>query len=273
MIYLGSVTILEVLPVKFGGEFSGGGERFPTLFANRLGVEEQVITCHSQLGKVTNNKKEFTVPAHFWKIHPFLNPNNPIPSLKNTAQISKFLKQNSKDIEFIHVHNLRTAMSTTWSILMKLVKDLHSVNILTDHGAIFFPLPKVPLSVFDYYAPVSKFSNNILQSIIPKPFFVTPTAVADDFTKEFKIQNFHDRGIDLLFVGRIAPWKRVESLILIAEHLLKENQGIDSKIVIAGRVVDDGYLSFLKSEIKKRNLERNIDLIFNPSSLITTMTS
>ena len=260
------MTILEITAVPFTQNHVGGGERAPSELMRELSKYEEVVGCFSMMDSdVFDFERKFIVPAKFVSIPPFITIHNPVPDFHTFAAIRKFLRSNEGEIEFIHIHNLRTAMSTTWLLLSGLMKpDLKYKIILTDHLARFFPFPKISSSFVDYYAAVSKVSEQQLQSYASRPSVILPPAVSSNFSDKSRSPPFEQRGIDLLFLGRILPQKRPDILIKFTEYLItRGHKGI--KTVIAGRASDKVYLDDIEKTIRDKKLEPNISIIDQPS--------
>lgn len=257
------MTILEVTAVPFTYKHSGGGERYPTELIKELSKIERVTGCYSSDEGVRILDNDFLVPSKFVNAEPFITNSNPLPTLRSFLEIRNFIQSNIHEIEFVHIHNLRTAMSTTWLFLIRLLKNSKFKVILTDHNAQFFPFPQLSISAVDYYAPVSRYSNQILQSYSSKPFRVIPAPVRMDFNKGTHLKKFEERDIDLLFVGRIVPWKAPDKLIEVV-HYLYSNGIPNIRAVIAGRPLSREYYDYLVSMVKHYNLKNNITFLLSP---------
>jgi glycosyltransferase involved in cell wall biosynthesis len=260
------MTILEITAVPFTQFHVGGGERAPSELMIELSGKEDVIGCYSMMpGDTFKFDRHFTVPATFISLPPFVSIHNPLPNLHSIGSIGEFLRANGDNIEFIHIHNLRTAMSTTWILLSGLMKSsYHYKIILTDHLARFFPFPKLTAQFVDYYAAVSKVSEHQLQSYAKRPSMILPPAVSQSYVAKCKFLTFEERVIDLLFFGRILPQKRPEIIVDFTEELVNRGHR-DIAVVIAGKDDDKKYLHDIDKMISRKGLESNIEIIRNPS--------
>ena len=257
------MTILEVTAVPFTYRHSGGGERYPTELIKELSKIERVTGCYSSDEGIRILEGDFLVPSKFLNAEPYLTNSNPLPTIRTFFEIRNFIQSNIHEIEFIHIHNLRTAMSTAWLFLIKLLKESKFKVILTDHNAQFFPFPKLSISAVDYYAPVSQYSNQILQSYSRKPFRVFPAPVRINFNNKARVKSFEEREIDLLFIGRLVPWKAPNKLIELVSYL--RSIGLPNiKAVIAGRPLGNEYYDYLQKLVKNLKLGGNIQFLLSP---------
>ena len=233
------MTIVEVTAVAFGAGRHGGGERHPLGFATELARHESVVfACTGASGIDAGSTERLEVPALQRSFPPFVSRTNPLPTPTTLSAVGKFLRRHSADIEFVHVHNLRTAIGTSWIVLSHLRRSAgHARIILTDHGARFFPWPRLTANLVDYYAPVSAYSERMLQALARHPSCVVPTAVSEAFTSARPPPDWAIRDLDLLFVGRIVPWKRPERIVELAERLSK-SLGRPVRAAIAGANAD-----------------------------------
>lgn len=251
--------ILEVTAVPFNVNHLGGGESYPWRIFNGLSKVEDVTFCSSLMkGEDLKIDKFCKVPSYFFDVAPFLNIHNPIPNVAGLKVIKKMVRND--EVEFIHIHNLRTLSSTLWLFLSKLNKNEQKYKvILTDHSSKVFPFPKLTAKFVDYYAPVSNFSSKLLNRYASRPTFVVPPIVPSDMFIE---RNYENRDLDIVVYGRIAPWKRQDKAIEIANLLVKD--GIrDLKMIIAGSVQNHYYLADLKSIVRRKNLEKNIRFVID----------
>lgn len=256
--------IVEVSAVSFSLKNAGGGERFPTEFYKELKKHEKAMFCYSSNEKQLIDDGAILIPSNFYKFKNIITEVNPIPTLDSIKVIKKFLVDYENEIEFLHIHNLRTAMSTIWLLLLIKYKPKKLRVVLTDHNARFFPFPKLTVRPVDYYAPVSEISNEILQKLDKKPSFILPAFVSSYFQEKSYRLNFTERDIDLLFLGRIVPWKGVDKVIRVGVKLMKRGE-VGIKIVIAGRAFDQNYLHQLKKIVLENNLEGIVEFILNPT--------
>lgn len=245
--------IIEATAVPYSMSHLGGGETYPWRLFNALDRIEDVRFVSSFGYDEMLEPRLYNVDAYFLKIDPFLNEHNPIPSLLGMRQIKRILQ--SKDVEFLHIHNLRTISSTYWLLFARLCREHNCKIILTDHGSRFFPFPRLTASIVNYYAAVSEFSATILNRYSPKPTFVIPPIIPDKFVNGGKPPM---KDIDIIIYGRIAPWKRQD--LAIKTVALLTNMGLrDIKVVIAGGLLDNRYYSALKNLVAKNNLSNNIN--------------
>ena len=263
------MTLLEITAVPFSYIHSGGGERYPTEMIRALSKIEKVTGCYSSDQWIKILEGDVLIPAKFIRIEPFISYSNPIPTLKSLLVIRNVIQSNIRDIEFIHIHNLRTAMSTAWLFIAKLLKGSGIKVILTDHNARFFPFPRLSVSAVDYYAPVSNFSNQILQSYSRRPFRIFPIPVSSNLITNSEIKSVDHRDIDLLYLGRLVPWKAPDRIIQIVRYL-KANGFPKISAVIAGRIMNKEYYALLVNMVVKYGLGDNIKFIISPDDKAVT---
>ena len=253
--------ILEVTAVPFTKNHYGGGEVYPWRLVKALSADSKVLMAFSKLSSESvdlNNIK--LIESHFLQAPPFININNPIPSFSGLKEIKDLLETN--ELEFIHVHNLRTIFSTLWILLAHLNKKSHKYKIiLTDHTAKTFPFPKITANFVDYYFPVSNFSGHMLNDLVKRPTFVLPPIVPEEL---FSYQPVV-KDIDILMVGRIVPWKRQDLGVEVINSIVKSGL-IDIKCVIVGSIGDKGYYNDLVSLVKLYSLEKNVKFVPGISS-------
>ena len=270
------MAILEITAVPFTSFHLGGGERFPLELMKELGKYEDVIGCFSLMkGEIVDVRDKFIMPARFISLPPFISIHNPLPTTHSIKAMRRFLRAMRGEVEFIHVHNLRTAMSTAWLLLSGLMRsELQCKIILTDHLARFFPFPKMTSHFVDYYAAVSKISEQHLQTYARRPSIILPPAVSGDFIAQAKPVPFEHRNIDFLFLGRVLPQKRPDMIVKLTEEMIKRGYK-DTRSVIAGGLADKEYLHRITDTIKSKNLESNITIMGNPtdSEVISLYTS
>lgn len=258
------MTILEVTAAPFGPGREGGGERHPTWFAEELARFEPVVFAFADAAVEPPGRGRLPIPARSLDLPPFLTPTNPLPRLASLGAIEGYLRSHAGEIEFVHVHNLRTAMASLWLLLASLRKkgDRFRV-ILTDHGARFFPWPRLTARMVDYYAPVSHYSDRILQALARRPSRVVPAAVSTAFVRAGPPPPWSARDIDLLFVGRIVPWKRPERVIDLAARA-SARLGRPVRAVIAGAVGDRGFWDALQRKAAGHSGSLGIEFVANP---------
>ncbi len=259
--------ILEITAVPYNEYHFGGGETYPWRLFQGLSKKTDVeFYVSSQDNENVSLNNLHRVSAHFVKAPPFLNEHNPIPSLAGLRQIKQALLDD--EVEFIHVHNLRTLSSTLWLLMSKLNKIGKYKVILSDHGSRVFPFPSLMVRSVDYYAAVSNFSGKILNSYCRKPTFIIPPIIPNEL---FEKRSKEEKDIDLIMYGRIAPWKRQDIGIRVVEKLVSRGMK-DIKVVIAGGSLDKQYLSRLRLMVRMKNLEKNIDFMTDLSKAVVVNT-
>ena len=239
----------------------GGGEVYPWRLVKALSTDLDVLMVFSKLKDESVDLNNFkSIESHFIRAPPFINMNNPIPNLTGLKEIRHILE--SRELEFIHIHNLRTIFSTLWISLAHINQKSHRFKIiLTDHTAKTFPFPYITANFVDYYFPVSKFSGRMLNNLIKKPTFILPPIVP----KELFLYRPAEKDIDILMVGRIVPWKRQDLGIQIINSLVKSGlTGL--KTVIVGSIGDRGYYNDLARLIKRYSLQKNVKFMPGVSS-------
>ena len=262
------ILILEVTAVPFTKNHYGGGEVYPWRLVKALPADSKVLFVFS---KLKDDTVEFDniklIESHFLQAPPFININNPLPTITGLVEIKHMLE--TSDLEFVHIHNLRTIFSTLWVLLAHLNKKSHKYKIiLTDHTAKTFPFPKMTANLVDYYFPVSSFSGRMLNGLAKKPTFILPPIVPDElFSLRPAVKD-----IDILMVGRIVPWKRQDLGVEIINSIVKSGLA-DLKSVIVGSVGDQGYYNDLVSSVMRYSLQKNVKFIpgINSSGLYNLM--
>jgi len=253
------MVILEVTAVPFNEYHRGGGESYPWRLAKELSKFEDVIFCTSAM-RFEKIENFFNIDAYFINAPPFIDIHNPIPSISGLLEIKQFVSRN--DVEFIHVHNLRTIPSTIWLMLAKMQRNNRKFKvILTDHNSRVFPFPKLTARMVDYYAAVSKYSAKIIYEYAIKPTFIVPPIIPDEF---FKKNIKSEKNVDILYLSRFIPQKRQDLIIKIAHKMIKNGKS-DLKVVIAGGAQNKNYINDLKKLVSKLGIEKNIEFKFNVS--------
>ena len=199
------MVILEITSVPFTERFRGGGESYPFRLAEELSRYEEVTSCFSiPPGSPEPEGKFRIVPATFIELPPVFRVENPLPTIGSLMVLNRTL-ESLEDLEFVHVHNLRTAMSTAWLLLAQLKKSRRGFKVLlTDHGARWFPLPHVTAKAVDYLIPVSDESLRLLGQYTSRPSFVVPPGVPARYPGLTRaVRSWDERDIDLIFFGRI----------------------------------------------------------------------
>ncbi len=259
------MTIVEVTAAPFGPGHAGGGERHAQEFIRELARYETVVSSFAVPGRNAESSPfAIPCPARFASFPPFLSETNPIPRAAAWGAIGSYLRSHRGEVEFVHVHNLRTAFSTLWLLLTYLRKKDERIRILlTDLGARFFPLPRLTASMVDFYAPISQYSEGMLLELARRPSRVVPTAVSSPFLAQ-GIRPFSERPIDLLFVGRLVPWKRPDRVLRLALELTRR-LGRPTSTVLAGAVVDPTFLVELRRQADRLGIAERVRFIERPS--------
>ena len=259
------MTILEVTATTFGPLRTGGGERHPTEFLRELSKHETVVASYALPATESPVFEPFVrVPARFGSLPTLLTPSNPLPWWGAARTISGYLRDHDGEVEFVHIHNLRTAVATLWTFLAYLRKKHDRIRILlTDHGARFFPAPQLSARWVDYWVPVSRLSELQLLALAPHPSRVVPAAVSDRFL-DTPPRSFDERPLDLLFAGRIAPWKRPERVLDLAARL-RARLGRPISTVLAGGVVDTAFVNFLHRHAESLDLGPEVEFRLGPT--------
>lgn len=261
------MTVLEVTAVPFSPRFRGGGESYPWFLSMELAKFEKVVRCVSVPEPDPSSGPPATiVPAFFLNFPPLFSEANPLPGLRSFNAIKTLLEDSSDPIEFVHVHNLRTAMSTAWLLLSKLNRVEHKFKILlTDHNARWFPFPRLTSGCADYYVPVSEESRSMLNGYAVRPSVTIPTGVPSDYPGLLRpLRPWESRDTDLLFFGRLAPWKRPDLTIRLARDLA-EVLGRELTVVIAGSEVEPSFTSWLHRAASSKASRARVRFVSNPS--------
>lgn len=264
------MTIFEVTARPFGPRFRGGGERYPSELAQELSRRETVIFASfpgrqgTQLPGVTN------IALRGWSLSapPLLSELNPIPSPRALLQIKEALQAHSSDLEFLHLHNLRTASTASWLAMARTRSPRsHFRIVLTDHGARFMPLASRWARGVDFYAAVSKFSLRLLQAWAPRPGVVVPVFVSNSLLRLSEEMQGKARDIDLLYLGRLLPWKRAD-LVLDLIPQLEVILGRALRVVVAGAPSDPAFVERLRSLVGRRTSRSRVEIILNPDDQV-----
>jgi glycosyltransferase involved in cell wall biosynthesis len=261
------MTILEITAVPFTDGYRGGGESYPWCLSQELANYEDVLTCFCPPpGSSLFNDRIRPIPGAFVDIPPVLRRLNPLPHPGSLRAIIRCLDE-TEDLEFLHVHNLRTAMSSTWLFLSHLNRVGHRFKVLlTDHNSRWFPFPRLTARWADYYVPVSEESKSILNRYQPRPSYIVPTGVPMSYPGlQLKFRPWNEREFDLIFFGRIAPWKRPDLVLRLARGLMSSLDRPPG-VVIAGSVESDGYLRWLRSESARLGLGNRTRFVLDPST-------
>lgn len=254
--------ILEISASGFSESTSAGGERYFSELSNFLSERNLAISWSSI---PTKRLTDFMCIGQHGSLHVsidgFLQNTNPIPTLMTVVNIRDFLKKFGDEINIVHIHNFRTLAGVTWYNFLRQSQYKKKFKfILTDHGSMFSPFPKTLLKLYDYYAPVSDLSNMYLQSIMRKPYRIIRSFVTDRMFNSYREIPFESRDIDILYVGRLAPWKGVEKIISVTKGL--KDQGFnDINVKLVGKPIEGYYLHDLLSLISENNLKKNVEIV------------
>ena len=261
------MTILEVTAVPFGPHHRGGGESYPWRLARELSRWEKVVSCFSYESESPDpGVPSHRIPARFLHAPPAFSPHNPLPTLATFRSIVDQLGARGDPPEFVHVHNLRTAMSATWLLLARLRRAQAGYKVLlTDHGARWFPFPRMTAAVADYYVPVSEASLERLVRWAQRPSFVLPPGIPTDYPGLAReLRSYDAREFDLVFFGRVVPWKRPDLALRLARELAPQ-LGRTPRLAIAGSIQDPGFLKWLKTESVRLGLSDTVSFLPDPS--------
>lgn len=219
----------------------GGGERYPFELAKALGKYTNVSLV------VFGDRRETEQVSPTVKIeqYPALTSPSPIVTRYDPIPLShSFLKEINK-ADIVHIHQFNTLV-TQFSILYARLK--RKPVCLTDHGGGI--LQKVKLAspvgkLVDLYLTISHFSYATDFARYRKEHLVTYGGV--DISKFYQYSNQPKDKI--LFVGRIYPVKRIETLV-------KAVQELDTHLYIAAGMDNTKkarrYLDMLK-DLDKNN--------------------
>ena len=259
------MTIVEVTAASFGAGTSGGGERHADEFIRELARHEEVVASYAIPGPSgRTSPSELLCPARFVSMPPWLSRTNPLPRAATWGMVGAYLRSHKGEVEFVHVHNLRTAFSTLWLILTYLRKKDDGIRILlTDLGARFVPFPRLSAGMVDAYVPISRFSEGLLLRLAARPSHVVPTAVSAPFLVGSP-RPFSERSVELLFVGRIVPWKRPDRVLGLAADLGRR-LGRPVQTVLAGAAVDPAFLEELRGRAVRLGLTDSVRFVVGPS--------
>lgn len=261
------MTIIEITPVPFSSRHRGGGEGYAWQLAAELGTLEKVTLCASvEPGDIEVKQPFWHVPARFFGFPPFLNRHNPVPTSSGLRVMRQILQGAAGEVEFVHVHNYRTAMGSAWLYLAQLNRKSGGYRILvTDHGSRWFPAPQLTSRFADYYIAVSRSSLDSLNRLAPRPSTILPPGIPSDYAGlKGPCADFESRDIDLLFLGRLAPWKRPDLVLKLASDL-KARSLTSLKVVIAGSEVDSRFTQWMREEALRLGLGGIVEFLLAPS--------
>lgn len=260
------MSILEVTPVPFSVAHRGGGESYPWQLAAELGRIERVVLCSSvEAGDIGVNESFRHIPARFLDLPPVLNRHNPVPNASALRAMRDVLLGAGGEVEFVHVHNYRTAMGSAWLFLARLNQTNGGYRILvTDLGSRWFPLPQVTSRWADHYVAVSMESLRALNRLAPRPSTVLPPGVPSDYLGlRGPNCDMEARDIDLLFFGRIAPWKRPDLVLRLAADLRAHGlPGLN--VVVAGSEVDSRFTQWMRRQALRLGLGTDVEFLLAP---------
>lgn len=259
------MTILEITATTFGPGRRGGGERHPTEFIRELSRHEPVMAGFALPdGEPAPIEPFVRIPAWFGGLPAAVSPTNPLPSFAAVGTLGAYLREHARDIEFVHVHNLRTAVSTLTLFLAYLRRKGGRMRILlTDHGARFFPVPSFTARLVDYWVPISSYSEELLQRLARHPSRVVPAAVTGSFLAG-DCPPFASRTVDLLFTGRLVPWKRPEKVLDLAARLTRQ-LGRPVQVVLAGAELDPAFTAYLRRRAEVLHLGASVSIELGPT--------
>lgn len=260
------MTILEVTAVPFSSEYPGGGERYPAVLARELARTEDVVLSFA--GGATNlpaGVTQLVLPGRHLDAAPFLTRANPLPLVGTLSTIRNYLASHRSEIEFVHVHNLRTAFGSTWILLSKLQKSGNGFKLLlTDHAARFAPFPRVAASMVDYYVAVSNHSLLQLNGWAEHPGIVLPPPVPQTFLEGPPVKRYEERDIDLLYLGRVVPWKRPDKVLELAGWI-ERRLGRPTRVTIAGSPLDEAYWQEVRANAEQLGSRGGVDFVRSPT--------
>jgi len=246
--------------------FRGGGERYPLEIARELSKREEVVFASIQDRRDAPVRGVTAASLAGWSLTapPLFSELNPIPTLSTFVQIKELLNAHARDLEFIHVHNLRTASTASWLAMATSHPSRSRFRILlTDHGARFMPFPRRWARRIDFYAAVSKYSLHQLQSWARRPGMVVPVFVANALLDLSNRMKGEERDIDLLYMGRLLPWKRADLLLELIPKI-EDILGRGIRVTIAGSPSDPAYLARLRSLAERRASRSRVDFVLSP---------
>lgn len=227
-------------------------------------LEDVVYCASSEVPLRIDWAKSCRVPGAFLDAPPLLSNHNPLPLPSSFRAIARALDQD--EVEFVHVHNLRTAMSTAWLVISRLRRRGARFKVLlTDHNARWFPFPKLGAQCVDYYVPVSSASSQALNAVARRPSFLVPTGVPSDYPGLTRPSPaWDDREFDITFYGRIVPWKRPDLALRLA-HSLEVRGARRLRVLIAGSNSDPEFTLWLRREAARLGLGDSLSFVLDPT--------
>ena len=260
--------ILETTAVPFTNNHRGGGESFPWYLSEQLGKLEPTILAYAQEpGSPNPPPNHLALPGCFLDLPPVMNSSNPLPTPETVRLARAFMEAHGKELDFIHVHNLRTAMTTMWLSLAHRAQRKSKVRILlTDHGSRWFPFPSLTAAWVDLLLPVSAASRDQLRAYTKKPARILPVGVPPDYVGLQKPRKSYGvREVDVVFFGRLIAYKRPDLFLRLASDLSERwDRGL--RAVLMGSLSDKRYWSYLQGEIRRSGLGGRLRVILNPST-------
>ncbi|MBC7091748.1 MAG: glycosyltransferase family 4 protein [Nitrososphaeria archaeon] len=184
----------------------------------------------------------------------------------DTLEMERVIRDFKPDI--IHSHHAFSPISL-YSLYVgrklgiKTVLTNHSIQFFYDFDILWkpssillFPIRQL-INNADHIIAVSHAAAQFIRYFTSKDVTVIPNGInVGEFMPEAKEFD----GKSILFVGRFVYRKGLHRLLLIMEHVVKENR--DANLTVAG----SGYLSpILKTAIKTLNLDKNITVKVKPT--------
>lgn len=221
----------------------------------KLGVEQTIITNSSETDNIDGIQ-----------IHN-LKPESPFSLIRSGLTACKAINKLG-DFDIVHFHNPGYGLITAKrKVLPPLVMTLHSspfnLGINWDLRSVkeklyFYHLTKFASPRVDALVSVS---SGVREELLLK--FGLDSKKVHTITTGVNPEKFYpsdvDRDIDILFVGRFSPVKRILDLIKAIDVLKEQNFKLNVYF-IGGQPSDVGYGNIL-TELKKRSLTKNIKLV------------
>ena len=260
--------ILEVTAVPYTTNHRGGGESFPWYLSEQLHFLEPTVFAYAQENRPEGLPSyHLVLPARFLDFPPLITRHNPLPTTETLRTARSFLSEHLDELDFIHVHNLRTAMSTMWLFLAHRLQSRSKFRILlTDHGSRWFPLPSLTVSWADAFLPVSSASRDQLLQLAHKPSWTLPVGVPPGYPGLHPPRNTNERRtIDVIFFGRLSAFKRPDLFLRLVSDLMKCGFP-DLRAVLMGSPSGPHYWNYLLREIRRYDLGKRLRVVLNPST-------
>jgi len=258
---------------QLGGPYNVIMDLVPYL--EKFGVSSKIYTTSSikQYGReFTEFYEKKTSNFEIFRFHSFIR----FKEYRISLEMLPFMVNNEKSIDIVHSHALRSYQEDIGAILCLAKKK---PLVITPHGGIAINWDyrdKIPKMISDksvgiikkylkaHYIAVTKMEIPLIKKlgVDEEHIHFIPHGVN---TEVFKLVNSNHLKLKLgletskiiLYVGRIAKGKGVDILIKLFSNIKLEHK--DAKLVIVGD--DGGYLSIIKSLIKKYNLTNDVVLI------------